>query len=323
MKGFYTVLAGILFLCMVLLPVLAISEEKLPPKSNSSTVEKQTKTSADSSKFKVKFTDSGEIKEIDQTEYIIGVVAAEMPANYEEEALKAQAVAAFTYAFKKKNDTTEKYDVTDSESFDQRYITKSERKEKWKDDFENYEKKVEKAVKSVSGQIIRYKNKPILAVYHSISSGKTEDAKTVWGSDYPYLKSVESVGDLLSDEYLSTVEFTVSDFTNILESLGAKPSGDASGFLGKSSKTSGGMVKTIKICGKSFKGTEIRKAFSLRSACFDIEYENSKFKFTVRGYGHMLGLSQNGANYMAKQGSDYKEILLWYYSGCKLGAIKV
>lgn len=320
MKGFFTVMTGILFLCMVLFPVMAINPPEDVSKTSSVTEQKETiKTES----FKVKLIESGKIKTIERDEYILGVLAGEMPASYEKEALKAQAVAAYTYASVKKNNTKEKFDVTNSETTDQRYLTKKERKQKWGKNFEKYESKLKDAVKSVEGQMIYYNDEPITAVYHAISCGKTENAQNVWGSSYPYLKAVESVGDLLSDDYLSVAEFEVSEFKNILKKKNVKLPKKTEKWIGKSTKTKSGTTKTIVIGDKTFKGTEIREMFSLRSAAFDLEYKNDKFIFNVKGYGHMLGLSQFGSNYMAKQGSNYKEILLWYYSGCKLVKVEI
>lgn len=324
MKSFFTVMTGVLFLCMVLMPMTAIKSNE--PETQKSTVseEKQTESTKESTKgFRVKFIETGKIKTVDKTEYLTGVLAGEMPASYQTEALKAQAVAAFTYAYSKKQKSTEKYDVTNSETTDQKYLTYKERKEKWGKNFNKYENKLKQAVKSVDGQVLMYNGKPITAVYHAISCGKTENAKNVWGKGYPYLQSVESVGDLLSEDYLSTAEFSESEFAEILKKLNVNVSKEAKNWVTEINKTSCGTVKTVTIGNKKIEGTKIREAFSLRSACFDLEYKNKVFKFTVKGYGHMLGLSQYGSNYMAKQGSNYKEILLWYYSNCNLGKVKL
>lgn len=317
MKGFYAITAGILFLCLVLFPVFAIKGQ------NSAESDKKTDSNISAAKtetaFRVKLSDTGEIKNIDETEYVIGVVSAEVPATYEPEALKAQAVASYTYARYKQLQKNHDYDVTDSEQTDQKYYTKNERKKRWGKNFNDYEKRIESAVNAVKGQLIKYKNKPILAVYHSVSSGKTESAENIWDKNYPYLKSVESVGDLLSSDCVSKAEFTADEFAKTAKGLGADCKNDPNGWVSDIKKTPAGTVKSVKIGNKQVSGVDVRSAFSLRSPCFDLEYSDKKFVFTVRGYGHLLGMSQNGADYMAKQGSNYKEILLWYYSGCKIG----
>ena len=213
------------------------------------------------------------------------------------------------------------YDITDDYSIDQGYLTQKKRKEKYKDSFEKMEKRVKNLVKTVKNQLIFYKNEPILALYHDTSGGKTENAKDIWGGDYPYLVAVESVSDLLNPEYLSTVTYTKPEFLARLKTLGGSLSNDKSDFVGKATTTDSGTVKTIKIGAKSYTGQSVRKAFSLRSANFDLVYEDKKFIFTVRGFGHGVGMSQYGAKSMANDGDSYKQILEWYYKGCKIKEI--
>lgn len=317
MKGFYTILSFILLFYIILFPLTAIKgETEGETKQNTSFLQKSETSAKDD--FKVKFSKTGKIESVSAEEYVVGVVAAEMAASSETEALKAQAVAAYTFATKRREESKEKYDITDSSDTDQKYIDKSTRKEKWGDKSEEYEKKVKSAVQSVLGEVVTYNGKPILAVYHAISSGRTESAKNVWGETYSYLKSVESVGDLLSPDYLEEKSFSTDEFFQKVKSLGVEKSETPENCLGEVSQTESGTVLKISVNGKTVSGFDLRKAFSLRSASFDLEYKDGKFVFTTRGYGHLVGLSQNGADYMAKQGSSYKEILLWYYSGCKI-----
>ena len=165
--------------------------------------------------------------------------------------------------------------------------------------------------------MITYESKPITAVYHAISSGKTEDAKDIWGTEYPYLKPVSSEGDKLSKDYISEASFSVEELKSKLSS-DAEFSSSPANFFGKISRTDSGVVKEIEVCGKALKGARIRTLLDLRSSNFEVKYEAEKFVFTVYGYGHGVGMSQNGANYMAKQGSDFKEILCHYYKDCKV-----
>lgn len=333
MKKAYLILPALLFLSMIVLPLAAVGDNSYmiadssgkpsaittaSVKQANATVKKE-KQSENVSAFKVKFHKSGKIQTVDVAEYLIGVTAAEMDIECNIEALKAQAVAAHTLAlFRKNENKAENYDITDDSSTDQSYLPLSERKKKWGENYEKNEKKLQSAIISVLNKTIQYENKPILAVYCDTSSGKTESAENVWGGKYPYLVPVESVSDMLSPQYLSTVTYTDREFSSLCSGLGLTLNGDKSKWVGNADCTPSGTVKTQKIADKSFSGGKIREIFNLRSANFDLEYRSGKFVFTVRGYGHGVGMSQFGADYMAKQGSKYDEILLWYYTDCKI-----
>lgn len=304
---------------MLLLPLIAIKDS---PKAIT-TINSVSKIPANISSdyFRILNCDTGEIEKIKADEYIFGVVAAEMPASYETEALKAQAVAAYTFSCYKRNiNQNLDYDLSTDYKTYQSYITKEAARERWGENADLYEEKIEKAVKSVSGYILTYQNKPALAVYHAISSGKTESCKNVWGKDYPYLQSVSSEYDKLSPDYISVAEFTVQELEASLKEK-IEFSGDAKNYFGKSTKTSAGTVKETAVCNQKIKGSEVRSLLNLRSSAFDVSYTNEKFVFTVYGYGHGVGMSQFGANYLAKQGATFKEILNTYYNGCKLKKI--
>ena len=265
-----------------------------------------------------RISDGETVTEMTAEEYIFGVLAAEMPALYHEEALKAQAVAAYTFACYRRTENSDKaYDLTTDFNTDQSFITEEKAREKWGDKAEEYSSKLKDAVKEAENLAITYDGKPILAVYHAISSGKTEDCKNVWGSDYPYLNAVASPFDTLAPDYISKAVFSADEVKSKLSEKVAV-SGEASGYFGKTERTASGTVKSIEVCGTNLSGTEIRTLFSLRSSNFEVSCKDGEFTFTVYGYGHGVGMSQYGADYMAKQGSDFKEILLHYYSGCKV-----
>ncbi len=268
--------------------------------------------------FLVQNTENGSITEIEAEDYIFGVVAAEMPALYEEEALKAQAVAAFTFAcLRKAENSSKEYDITNNHTTDQSFITKEEALKKWGENASKYEEKIKAAIKAVSGYMITYEDKPIVAVYHAISSGKTEDAKDIWGEEFPYLKPVSSEGDKLSKDYITEAQFSAEEIKTKLSS-DIEFSGEESGYFGKPTRTDSGVVKEISVCSQELKGARVRTLLDLRSSNFEVEFKDGKYIFTVYGYGHGVGMSQNGANYMAKQGSNFKEILTHYYKGCKV-----
>ncbi len=266
--------------------------------------------------FRIK-TENG-IKTISRKDYIIGVVAAEMPALYEPEALKAQAVAAYSFAaYRASERALQEYDLTDNPELDQAYMTEAELKKRWGDNSEKYLKLISDAVSAVDGVMLCWENQPALSVYHAISSGVTASAKEVWGKDIPYLVETESLGDKLAATYLSTEKFTQKQIKSSLNKLG-EAKGNCKNWFGKAEYSKSGRVASISFCGKKLTGSEVSKALGLRSASFEVEYKDDTFIFTVKGYGHGVGMSQNGANYMAKQGSDFKEILLHYYKGCEI-----
>lgn len=271
-----------------------------------------------SDEFRILDCETGKISTIKADDYIFGVVAAEMPASYEEEALKAQAVAAYTFSCYKRDANKDlDYDLSTDYKTYQSYISKEVARERWGNNADLYTEKIEKAIKSVSGYLLTYQNKPALAVYHAISPGKTESCKNVWGKDYPYLQAVSSTFDKLSPDYISTVELTTEELKEKLKDK-ITFSGDSKNYFGKLSKTNSGTVKEISICNQTLNGSELRSLLELRSSSFEVSYKDGKFIFTVYGYGHAVGMSQYGANYLAKQGADFKEILNTYYKGCKL-----
>ncbi len=251
-------------------------------------------------------------------EYLFGVVAAEMPALYENEALKAQAVAAYTYAcYRRAGNAGKTYDLTTDSTLDQSYLSEQDARKRWGDKADEYSQKIKTALSQVKGTMVTYDGKPILAVYHAISPGKTEDCQTVWGGQLPYLKPVASPGDTLSPDYISTVSFTAQQLRDKL-SEECSFSGEEASYFGKPQKTASGVVKEISVCGRALKGARVRSLLNLRSSAFEVAYRDSSFVFTVYGYGHGVGMSQYGANYMAKQGSTYEEILTYYYTGCAI-----
>lgn len=267
--------------------------------------------------FRFKDKDTGEVSVLSARDYILGVVSAEMPASYHIEALKAQTVAAYTFALYRKNENKSLgYDITGDSSLDQAYIDEAGRKKKWGDKSDQYTEKMLSAVDAVLGQTVTYDGGLALTLYTAISGGKTETAKNIWGKDYPYLVAVESVGDLLSPNYLSSATFSEAQIKEKLPQIAAI---EPSKWFSSPVYSDSGTVMTISFGETTLKGSEIRSALGLRSANFDVTAADGNFTFNVRGYGHLTGMSQYGANYMAQQGSTYKEILLWYYPGCAVG----
>ncbi len=271
--------------------------------------------------FKILRTATNQIEEISYTDYIFGVVAAEMPALYENEALKAQAVAAHTFALHRKATNSEKgYDITDDFTLDQAFITETDAREKWGENADEYIKKIKSAVEDTQNLALTYSGEIALAVYHAISFGKTEDCKNVWGGSRPYLTTVSSIGDKLSPNFISTKAVTLAEIKALFPDL--KLNDNAADYFKNIQKTDAGTVKKLTVCGNEITGSTLRNKLDLRSSCFDVTQKDNTFTFTVYGYGHGVGMSQNGANYMAQQGADFKEILCHYYQGCKIEEIK-
>ena len=199
--------------------------------------------------FRVLDKDSGTVTKMTAEEYIFGVLAAEMPALYDKEALKAQAVAAYTFALNRQTENADKdYDITTDMGTDQSFITEEKAREKWGDKADEYCDKLKGAVKEVENFAVTYDGKPILAVYHAISSGKTEDCENVWGKAYPYLKSVASPGDSLAPDYISKAVFSADDLRDKLSKT-VELSGEPQDYFGMTERTASGTVKSIVVCG--------------------------------------------------------------------------
>lgn len=325
MKNLYWIIISVLLLSFLLMPLLAVERKGEPQgkkHGTSSVVMEQGEKLPPLTSIRVYLTEEKKTVEVSIEEYLLGVVACEMSADAHSEALKAQAVAAYTYAYRKHlQNAAAEYDITTDSSLDQGYLSEAKRSEKWGDQTASKTERVRQAVSAVKNQVIVYKGEPILAAYHAISPGNTETAANVWGTDYPYLQSESSVSDLLAPDYLSEVRKTPEEFKTAMTTLGITPTGEVAAYIGASEKSVAGTVLHITLCGKELTGAAVRDAFSLRSAAFDLKYEDGAFVFSVMGYGHGVGMSQFGADYMAKQGSDYKEILAAYYRDTEVIAL--
>ena len=267
----------------------------------------------------VSVLEDGRVRRMELEDYVLGVVLREMPAEFEPEALKAQAVVARTYTLRriqidgKHTDA----DICTDPSCCQGYLDPQEFLESGERE-ENL-LKVSAAVTSTSGQVLLYKGELIEATYFSCSGGMTEDAVAVWGTDIPYLKSVASPGEENATHFTDKVTFTAEEFKN---KLGGKFYGFPEEWIEEISYTHGGGVEKIKICGKVYTGTQIRKLLSLRSAAFTIHVVADTVTITTKGFGHRVGMSQYGAEAMAVQGNSYEKILAHYYQNTALTQTK-
>ncbi|GEM_PF-115788 len=284
---------------------------------------------------KVYIKSEDRVEEMPLETYIKGVVAAEMPVAYEIEALKAQAVAARTYAYGRmlnlysaKDDTHKGAQICTDFSHCQSWIKQDEIMKKWGSikSFINW-KKIETAIKETENIIILYDNKPINPLFHANSGGKTENAEDVWeGTEVPYLKSVKSDGEDEDEGYRVVTAYKEKDIIDKLKGEYPEIKLNEEDLISNFSVlelSEGGKVKTIKVGDVELKGTDFRSILSLRSTNFKIEKGNEgELNITTIGYGHGVGMSQCGANYLAKNGGTFEEILKHYYRGVSLGKIE-
>lgn len=328
------ILTVYLLLLLIPLPLLGArsrSVGKEPPASSSAEQDGAStpSPSAQGGSFRLLNADTGEVYELSARDFIRGVVSAEMYPSYHAEALKAQAVASYTYYSVLRDIQQASPDETlkgayfsDRQAGLPAWYSDDQLKERWGAQYETYRRKIDAAVDEVLGQRVLYNGEPVRAVYHAISPGVTEDAAVVWGTSYPYLKPVPSPGDKLSPEYQSLVSFSAADFSQKLSAAveGLSLAGDPAGWLSGKPETSDSGTVTRMVCGGvELTGAQVREALGLRSACFTVDYRDQNFTFTVRGYGHGVGMSQYGADYLARQGKDYAEILQYYYTGATVG----
>jgi len=243
-----------------------------------------------------------EIISLNLDEYIIGVVGKEMPASFYDEALKAQAVAARTFAY----NYLEGNEINISDKI-QGYASINELKEKWQNDFDKYYNKIKNIVLSLDNEVIKYNGDIIKSYYYAISNGKTEDVMEVFNEELPYIEVVDSSFDSNVNKFEVTTSFSRENFCSLLniECNDIK--------INDITKDESNRVKEITINSKKFSGIDVRKKLSLRSTDFNIEINNNQILITTKGYGHGVGMSQYGANYLASINYSYKDILNYYY----------
>ena len=274
-------------------------------------------------KIKLLHSKTGEVEEVELDSYLVNVVSAEMPVDFEIEALKAQAVVARTYTiYKMQNKKHENADICDDSNCCQAWISKEDRLSRWEaDKSESNWNKIEQAVEETKGKVITYNNKVINAFFHSNSGGKTEIPVNVWGgTGYPYLQVVETSGEEGYSQYQSEAIYTRDE---LIEKLKTKYEDITIDFNNDEDckileYTDSGRVRTVKFGNHELSGTETRSLFNLRSTNFEIIKEDENIKFSVKGYGHGVGMSQTGADSLAKQGKNYEEIIKHFYIGVEI-----
>lgn len=284
---------------------------------------KESKEKLDSKEtISVYFHEEDKVRTMDIEEYLKGVVCGEVPASFEEEAIKAQAVAARSYALYRAQSTNPQHpsaSVCTDYKHCKAYKSKEKARADWGENADKYEKKIAKCVDATKGEVIKYDGEIALAVFHSQSGGgRTENVQDVWGGNLPYLVSVESYGEEDAPNFFSSASFSFEEFKNIITNENPNVKINSFSDITSIVNSDGGGIKKLTIGGAEFSGSKIRTLFNLRSTCFTLREENGNIIFEVTGYGHGVGMSQYGANAMAKDGCTYKQILTHYYSGTKI-----
>ncbi|APH03407.1 stage II sporulation protein D [Bacillus weihaiensis] len=322
-KPVFTVLAGLFFI-ILLIPTLLVTpfmdQSKGKLGEELTVAKKEVPVLAESPvDIPVYRSQLKEIENIPLEEYVVGVVASEMPADFELEALKAQALAARTYITKqmmneKALSAPEGSIVTDTQ-IHQVYKNVEELKKIWGKEYEEKINKITEAVAATQGQILTYDNKPIDALFFSTSNGFTENSEAYWKEEIPYLRSVESTWDEESPKFYDQKIISVQEFE---KKLGVSIE---EGTVGKITElTPGKRVAKVEIGGKTFTGKDIREKLELKSSDFTWELKGDSIVIETEGYGHGVGMSQYGANFMAVDGKNYEEIVSYYYKGTEVGA---
>lgn len=343
MKKIILYFAGFIFICFILPAVCttplkienssSIAQDNTTDKENILIEEISTVKDENSAHYnygeyttiKLFHTENGEIEELLLDEYLYGVVAAEMPASYQIEALKAQATVARTYTIYQIQNNGAKHEganICDSYACCQAWISKEERFSKWEEAERDANwQKIVQAVNETKGKIITYDGQPINAFFHSNSGGVTESSVNIWGEiEYPYLKSVETVGEEGYSQYSSEVSFSKEELVNKIKETHEEIEIDwnEENAIQIQEYTDSGRVRKIKFGNISIAGTEARTILGLKSTNFNISYANDKIVFSVIGYGHGVGMSQTGADSLARQGTGYEDIIKHFYSGVEI-----
>ena len=289
--------------------------DQSPPEIETTTVQTQIATTAAEVLQIPVLMGNGNVEIMDMDAYLTAVVLQEMPAEFEMEALKAQAVVARTYALRRYEAGGKHAGAavcTDSsccQGFcpEEKYLSNG--------GDQSSVDKVRQAVYATTDQVLIYDGSLIEATYFSCSGGMTEDAQAVWGADIPYLQATESPGEERAAHYTETVNFSASEFSQL---LGDELSDEPGTWLKNVTYTDGGGVASMEICGKKYTGTQLRQLLGLRSTAFVMTAVGNTVVVTTKGFGHRVGMSQYGADAMAVQGSTYSEILAHYYRGAEL-----
>ena len=325
------VLTGFLMVALLFVPPLffaAPAETAPAPAPASDAPAEAPPASLRDSRTVLRVWNGEQVEEMTLAEYLPGVVRGEMPATFEPQALAAQAVAERTYIYYQlrggPKDAHPDADICTDPSCCSAWTSRETAREKWGDRFDEYEARIDRAVTETDGQVLLYDGAPILAAFHSSSAGTTASSGDVWSADLPYLRSVVSPesGDTVPN-YYSVVTVPAEEFRDVF--LAAHPEaeleGDAAGWISDVRDNESGRVESATVGGVTVRGTELRSLYGLRSACFTVSVDDGGVTFRVTGYGHGVGMSQYGANELAREGKTWQEIVAWYYTGVTVGTM--
>ena len=332
MKKFFLLLCAVLLVLGTILPlaayrltlaVLGRERTDVPdlPAASSAVPAPKPSPSADADVFYFEDQSTGQAVEISRRDYVLGAVAAEMPVSWPDEALKAQAVAAHSYALYCRDHSARENGawLTADPARRQGCLTDPVLHSYWGTAYEANYARLSALVDEVLDKVLYYADAPAGTSYFAISNGRTEASENVWGTALPYLVSVDSSSDRSADNYKYTIAFSAAQVQQALSGLGITADLAApESWFGAAELSPAGYTKSLSICGQTVSGTTLRRALGLRSTCFTVQYQSGNFSFTTQGYGHGVGMSQWGAKAMAEQGADYAAILAHYYPGTEL-----
>ncbi len=327
----------ILVFGVMLLAIPAVALYKKPPQtkddSSSKIIKKDVKVESlkEPEIYKMLDTRTNTIFEIKPRDYVIGAVFAQMPANFEKEALKAQAIIAHTYILRQHETVTQNSlpdlmgaDFSNNFNMYQAYFNAEQAKSLYGDEYNTNLKKITEAVDEVMKKVVTYNGSLISPAFHSMSGGMTESAKNAWGNDLPYLQPVKSDGETKEKGFSETKTFSTEEISTRLKQdyKDIKLGEDKSQWLKVGEKSESGTVLTLTAGDKIIKGSDLKIILSLRSCNFEISFKDDTFTIVTKGVGHGVGFSQYGANAMAKSGSTYDKLLSYYYTGIKIEELK-
>ncbi len=326
MKEHLQITAVFAVLLMIIPCMVFLSAQQREKKAEESPSSQQEENSQEDEQQTVRYylTKQDKTLELSMEEYVTGAVLAQMPADFEPSALQAQAVLARTYALYRRKAEKLKptpelkgADMSDDTSLYQGYFSPEKAKELYKDDYETAQKRVAQAVKESGAKHLEYNSEPIMIAFHAVSDGHTRSAKQVWGEEIPYLVSVESEQDTKLEVCTNEFKITAQQFKEKLSKKHSELSfeGAPQQWLVVSQKDDLGSVTSVSVCSKQLSGEEFCGLLGLSSQSFSFTADDSGFTFTCKGIGHLVGMSQHGANEMAKQGSTCEEILSHYFKG--------
>ena len=327
MKHYIQITAVFALLIAVIPCIVFLSPQKPEASQSSSSSAAENAQQTDTQKVKIYFTAEKKITEYTMQEYMLGAVLAQMPADFEPAALEAQAVLARTYALYRISSESAHPTpalngaaMSDDTKLYHGFFTEAKAKELYKDKYETAKQKVLDAIKAAESKFLAYDGKPIIVAFHAVSDGFTRSAEDVWGQEIPYLVSVESKQDTELEQAKTVTELSSAQLKEKLEKIydDIKFTDKPQDWLKVTQTGEHGLVKTVSICGKEIAAAEFCEVLDLASQSFVYEIKNDKFIFTCKGLGHMVGMSQCGANEMAKQGKNCDQILTHYFKGCTL-----